>query len=450
MAVFSTDLSNTVDIWLESKRYQSIMDIFRTLNAVDIAVILEEQIPKKLLLLFRLLPKKLAAEVFIEMSTESQKMLIDAFSDTELAAIVNELYVDDAADVIEEMPANVVKRILRQTNSDTRRNINELLKYPDDSAGSIMTTDFISLSPELSAGEALDIIRNEGADKETIDICYIVKDCKLIGEVSLKDIVLCKHETLIESIMNTNVIYAGTSEDIEEASEKLARYDLTVMPVIDGESRLVGIITVDDAIDVMREEATEDMEKMAAITPSEKPYSKLSVFEIYKNRIPWLMLMMLSAVFTQMIIGKFEAALAAQIVLTGFIPMLMDTGGNSGSQTSVTVIRSLSLGELNFKDIFKVIFKELRVAILCGLSLAAVNFLKLMVFDRVGILISITVSLTLLITIIVAKLVGCILPLVVNKIGLDPAVMASPIITTVVDAVALIIYFALATTLLKI
>ena len=450
MAVFSTDLSGTVDTLLENKRYTSIMDIFRTLNAVDIAVILEDQTPQKLLVLFRLLPKELAADVFVEMGHDSQEMLINAFSDAELSAIVNELYVDDAADIIEEMPANVVKRILKQADSDTRKQINDLLKYPDDSAGSIMTTDFIGLSPDLTAAQALSVIRRKGVDKETIDICYVVEKSRLIGEISLRELVLAEEDTPVSELMDENVIFAKTLEDMEEAADKFARYDLTVMPVVDGDSRLVGIITVDDAIDVMREEATEDMEKMAALTPSEKPYPKLSVFEIYKNRIPWLMLMMISAVFTQLIIGKFEAALAAQIVLTTFIPMLMDTGGNSGSQASVTIIRSLSLGEIQLRDIFKVIFKELRVALMCGLSLAVVNFAKLMLFDKVGLMIALTVSLTLLAVVLIAKFVGCTLPLLVKKIGLDPAVMASPIITTVVDAIALIIFFGRATTLLGI
>lgn len=450
MAVFSTDLSNTVETLLENKRYNSVRDVLSTVNAVDIAVILEDQPPQKLILLFRLLPKELAAEVFVEMEHESQELLINAFSDKELGELVNELYADDATDIVEEMPANVVKRILKQADSETRKQINELLKYPEDSAGSLMTTDFVSLSPALTAKQALFAIRQKGVDKETIDICYVVDKSKLLGEISLRSIVLANEESLVSELMDDNVIFANTSEDIEGVADKFARYGLTAMPVVDGENRLVGIITVDDAIYVMREETTEDIEKMAALTPSEKPYPKLGIFEIYKNRIPWLMLMMISAVFTQIIIGRFEAALAAQIALTAFIPMLMDTGGNSGSQASVTIIRSISLGEVNFSDIFKVIWKEMRVALLCGISLAAVNFAKLMLFDNVGIPISLTVSLTLLSTVMIAKFVGCTLPLIVKKIGLDPAVMASPIITTVVDAIALMIYFGLATTLLGI
>lgn len=448
MAVFSTDLSSTVETLLENKRYNSVRDVLSTVNAVDVAVILEDQPPQKLILLFRLLPKELAAEVFVEMGHDSQELLINVFSDKELGELVNELYADDAADIVEEMPANVVKRILKQADSETRKQINELLKYPEDSAGSLMTPDFVGLAPTLTAGQALSAIRRKGVDKETIDICYVVEKSKLLGEISLRSIVLANENAVVSELMDENVIFASTLEDIEEVAQKFARYGLTALPVVDGENRLVGIITVDDAIDVMREETTEDIEKMAALTPSERPYPKLGVFEIYKNRIPWLMLMMISAVFTQLIIGRFEAALAAQIALTAFIPMLMDTGGNSGSQASVTIIRSLSLGEIGFSDIFRIIWKEFLVALLCGGSLAIVNFLKLLFFDRVMLSVAMTVSLTLLATVLIAKFVGCSLPLIVKKIGLDPAVMASPIITTVVDAIALMVYFALATTLL--
>lgn len=450
MAVLTADLKSTIGTLLENKRYSSVKDILITLNAVDVAVILEDQPPQKLTLMFRLLPKELAAEVFVEMEHESKELLINAFSDSELSELVNELYLDDAADIVEEMPANVVKRILKQADPQTRKQINELLNYSDDSAGSIMTPDFIDLSPTLTAAEALNVIRRKGVDKETIDICYVIEKRKLLGEISLRSLVLANDDAFVYELMDENVVSACTREDIEQAAEKFARYDLTVMPVVDGEGRLVGIITVDDAIDVMREQTTEDIEKMAALTPAGKPYLRLGIFEIYKNRIPWLMLMMISSVFTQLIIGKFESALAAQIVLTAFIPMLMDTGGNSGSQASVTIIRGLSLGEVDFSDIFKVIWKELRVALLCGLTLAAVNFGKLMLFDKVGLMVSLTVSLTLVVTVGIAKFVGCSLPLLVKKLGFDPAVMASPMITTVVDAIALIVYFCLATSFLGI
>jgi magnesium transporter len=360
------------------------------------------------------------------------------------------MYADDAADLVEEMPASVVKRILKQASPDVRRDINELLKYPEDSAGSIMTPEFADLHSSMTAAEALDHIRLTGVDKETIDICYVIEKRRLIGLVSLRTLVLANARAVVSDLMDENVISVGTLDDIAVVADMFAKYDLTVMPVVDGENRLVGIVTVDDAIDVMRDEATEDIEKMAAITPSDKPYPRLSVMDLYKSRIPWLLLLMLSAVFTQLIIGKFEAALAANIILTSFIPMLMDTGGNSGSQSSVTIIRSLSLAEIRFSDIFRIMFKEMRVALLCGATLAVVNFGKLMLFDRLGAFVSLTVSLTLLATVVVAKFFGCTLPLLVKKIGLDPAVMASPIITTIVDAIALLIYFAIASAMLGI
>lgn len=313
-----------------------------------------------------------------------------------------------------------------------------------------MTPEFADLHSSMTAAEALDHIRLTGVDKETIDICYVIEKRRLIGLVSLRTLVLANARAVVSDLMDENVISVGTLDDIVVVADMFAKYDLTVMPVVDGENRLVGIVTVDDAIDVMRDEATEDIEKMAAITPSDKPYPRLSVMDLYKSRIPWLLLLMLSAVFTQLIIGKFEAALAANIILTSFIPMLMDTGGNSGSQSSVTIIRSLSLAEIRFSDIFRIMFKEMRVALLCGATLAVVNFGKLMLFDRLGVFVSLTVSLTLLATVVVAKFFGCTLPLLVKKIGLDPAVMASPIITTIVDAIALLIYFAIASAMLGI
>ncbi|MCH5279018.1 MAG: magnesium transporter [Christensenellaceae bacterium] len=450
MAVFSTDLSSTIETLLENKRYNSVRDILVTVNAADIAIILADQPANRLIRLFRLLPKELASDVFVEMDSDLQEQLINSFSDKELGELVNELYMDDAVDLIEEMPANVVKRILSQADPETRRQINELLKYPEDSAGSLMTTEFADLTPHMTAEEALGHIRLTGIDKKTIDVCYVVEKRKLIGLISLRTLVLADSGSLVSDLMDENVISAGTLDDIEEAAGMFAKYGLTSLPVVDGESRLVGIITVDDAIDVIRDEATEDIEKMSAITPSDKPYPRLGVFELYKNRIPWLLLMMISSVFTQMIIGRFEAALAAQIVLASFIPMLMDTGGNSGSQASVTIIRSLSLNEIGFSDIFRIIWKELRIATLCGLSLAAVNFAKLMLLDRVGLMIAVTVSVTLAAAVIIAKFFGCTLPLLVKKIGLDPAVMASPMITTIVDAISLIIYFGIATLMLNI
>lgn len=457
MAVFSTDLSQTVEVLLERKNYNSVKDILSTVNPADIAVIFRDQPAQRLLMLFRLLPKETAADVFVEMEPVLQEQLINAFSDKELADIVNEMYADDAADLVEEMPASVVKRILKQASPDVRRDINELLKYPEDSAGSIMTPEFADLHSSMTAAEALDHIRLTGVDKETIDICYVIEKRKLIGLVSLRTLVLANARAVVSDLMDENVISVGTLDDIAVVADMFAKYDLTVMPVVDGENRLVGIVTVDDAIDVMRDEATEDIEKMAAITPSDKPYPRLSVTDLYKSRIPWLLLLMLSAVFTQLIIGKFEAALAANIILTSFIPMLMDTGGNSGSQACVTVIRGISLDEIEFRDIFKVVWKEIRVAVLCGICLAIACFGKIMLVDHmllksesVTTWVALVVSLSMAVTVFLAKLVGGTLPLLAKKLGFDPAVMASPIITTIVDFLSLLVYFTFATTILHI
>ena len=443
------DLSQTIETLLERKQYNSVRDILVTVNAADIAVIFEDQPADRLLRLFRLLPKELAADVFVEMDTDLQQELINGFSDKELSEILNEMYDDDAADLVDEMPANVVNRILRQADPDMRRTINELLKYPEDSAGSIMTTDFVDLKPTMTAKEAIDNIRRTGVDKETIETCYVTEKRKLIGTVTLRELVLADENAIVSDLMDENFIAAETKEDSEAVADMFAKYDLLSIPVVDSEMRLVGIVTVDDAIDVIREEATEDIEKMAAITPSDKPYPRLSVFELYKNRIPWLMLLMISATFTQLIISGFADALSEVVYLTAYIPMLMDTGGNSGSQASVTIIRSISLGEIEFKDIFKVIFKEFRVGALCGATLAALSFGKLMLIDGLpphySLAISLTVAGTLLITVILAKFFGCTLPLIVKKVGLDPAVMASPMITTIVDALSLLVYFLLAT-----
>ncbi|MCI6836260.1 MAG: magnesium transporter [Eubacteriales bacterium] len=444
-------LEQTISSLLENKRYSSVKDILVTLNAVDIAAIFGELSEDALPLLFRLLPKELAADAFVEMDADRQESLITRFSDTELKAVIDELYIDDAVDLVEEMPANVVKRILKQADPDTRKLINELLKYPDDCAGSIMNTEFVELRTRQTIADAIRVIRREGLEKETINDCFVTNaDRTLAGIISLRTLILSKDEDLVGDRMDTNVISVTTMEDQESVAEKFKKYDLTAMPVVDGENRLVGIVTVDDAIDVMEEEATEDIEKMAAMTPSDKPYLKTSVWDIYKHRIPWLMLLMVSATFTGLIITKFEHALAAQVVLTAYIPMLMDTGGNSGSQSSVTIIRGLSLSEIHFKDIFAVLWKEIRVAVLCGLSLAVVNFAKLLLLDRVGAQVALVVSLTLVVTVAAAKFIGCTLPLLAKKIGFDPAVMASPLITTIVDALALLTYFGIASSLLHI
>ena len=457
MAESSLSLLTAIDALFEAKRYPALRDILIRLNAVDVAALLNEVSDKALPFLFRLLPKELAAETFVEMDSDAQELLIRSFSDSELKDVVDELYVDDAVDLIEEMPANVVRRILRQAEPETRKVINELLKYPEDSAGSIMTTEFVTLRPDMAVEDAIKRIRRTGVDKETVNTCYITDEKRhLIGAISLRTLILADEDTIISELMEPNVISVSTLEDQETVAHQLAKYGFTALPVTDAENRLVGIVTVDDAMDVLEEEVTEDISKMAAVTPSDKPYLKTGVFEIWKNRIPWLLLLMVSATFTGMIITKFENALAAQAALTAFIPMLMDTGGNSGSQASVTVIRAISLGEADFRELPRVIWKECRVALLCGLSLAAVGFLKLILIDRlllsnpeITTAICLVVCATLAVTVVVAKLVGCTLPILAKKIGFDPAVMASPFITTIVDALALLIYFRFAAVLFK-
>lgn len=399
--------------------------------------------------MFRLLPKELAADTFVEMDEESQELLILGFSDRELKEVIDELYVDDAVDLVEEMPATVVKRILRQTAPEMRKMINEILKYPEDSAGSIMTTEYVNLRPEMTVAEALKRIRMTGVDKETIYTCYVTgPDRTLTGIVTAKALLLSQNEQKIADIMESHVISVQTMTDQEQVALMFNKYNFLALPVVDQENRLVGIVTVDDAMDVMQEETTEDIEKMAAIVPSDRPYMRTGIWTTFKQRIPWLLILMVSATFTGMIITSFENALAAQVVLTAFIPMLMDTGGNSGSQASVTIIRGLSLNEIHFKDLFRILWKELRVGILCGTVLAAANFIKLLLIDRVSITVAFTVCLTLTVTVILAKLVGCSLPMLAKKIGFDPAVMASPFITTIVDAFSLLIYFQIASLLL--
>ena len=457
----TVSLFETIQTLLDNKRYATLRDILNTMNPVDIAAVFEDLQSEKTALLFRLLPKETAADTFVEMDEDTQELLIHGFSDTELKELIDELYVDDAVDLIEEMPANVVKRILRQADPETRKEINEILKYPEDSAGSIMTTECVILRPKMTAEEAIKRIRRTGIDKETIYTCYVSDSSStLIGIVTIKTLLLSEDDEVIENIMETNVISVNTLDDQEMVAQMFNKYNFLALPVVDKENRLVGIVTVDDAIDVMEEEATEDIQKMAAITPTtDKPYDKVGVFETYFSRIPWLLILMISATFTGMIITGYEDALAASsaVYLTAFIPMLMDTGGNSGSQASVTVIRALSLGEIEFKDIFKVVFKECRVSLLCGVTLAAANFAKMMLFDKLVLhnsditpLVAFTVCLTMVVTIFCAKFVGCTLPMLAKKIGFDPAVMASPFITTIVDAISLIVYFRIATALLNV
>ena len=441
---------------LEEKKYATLRDILVTMNSADIAALFTDLEEERLPLLFRLLPKELAAETFVEMDAEEQELLIRSFSDNELKQIVDELYVDDAADLVEEMPANVVKRILRQADPEMRRSINQILRYPENSAGSIMTTEYVSLRPNMTVEEAILRIRRQGVDKETIYTCYVTAGRVLLGIVTVKDLLLCDDDEMrIEDVMSTNVISVNTHTDQEEVAQALRKYDFLALPVVDNENRMVGIVTFDDAMDVLEDEATEDMEIMGGMLPSEKTYLRSSALELFKNRIPWLLLLMVSATFTGMIITSFEGALAAQVALTAFIPMLMGTGGNSGSQSSVTVIRALSLGELRFSDLPRVIWKEIRTAVLCGVALAAVCFIKIWLVDRmllgngqITLMIDAVVSLALLVTVIAAKLVGAVLPMAAKAMKLDPAVMASPFITSIVDALSLLVYFLFAKLLL--
>lgn len=436
-----------------AKKYARIREIFTEMNPVDIAALLNEFPKEKAAVLFRLLPKELAAETFVEMDSDVQEHLIKSFSDSELKDIMDEMFLDDTVDIVEEMPANVVKRILSNTDATTRAMINKILKYPEDSAGSIMTIEYVSLRKNMTVADALTRIRRTGVDKETIYTCYVTDyNKKLLGMVTAKDLLLSEEDTEIIDIMETNLIYAHTHTDKEEVSQMFSKYDLLALPVVDDEERLVGIVTVDDALDVMEEEATEDIEKMAAIRHVDKPYFQTSVWQTYKSRIPWLLLLMISATFTGMIITGFEDALSVNIVLSACIPMLMDTGGNCGGQASVTIIRALSLEDVHFKDIFKVIWKEFRVALLCGTSLAIVNFAKMMILNRseASVMIILVVSIALFFAVIIAKFIGCILPMLAQKIGFDPAVMSSPFITTIVDALTLLIYFNLAVWILHI
>lgn len=448
---------------LEERKYADIKETLKDMNPIDIAELLSELKDEQIPLVFRLLSKETAADVFVEMDSDMQVLLIKHFSDNELRQVFDEMFLDDTVDIIEEMPANVVKRILGNTDPETRKQINEILNYPEDSAGSIMTVELISLRPKMTVSEAFLRIRRTGVDKETIYTCYVTDDSKkLIGVVTVKDMLLADEDTPIGDIMQQNIISVNTLDDKEDVAKIFLEYGFMAVPVVDKEERLVGIVTYDDAIDVISEEREEDIQVMAAITPSDDEYLKMSVFKIWKSRVPWLLLLMISATFTGLIITSFEAKLAASVVLTAFIPMLMDTGGNSGSQASVTIIRGLSLEQIEFRDIFKVQWKELRVAFFCGLTLAVANFAKILLVDSLliktpglypinasSLLVIATICLTLMVTIVAAKFIGCTLPIIAQKIGFDPAVMASPFITTIVDAVSLLVYFGFATWLLK-
>ena len=420
------------------------------LNEADIAEILDEiDDNEKRIRIFRLLPKTIAADVFADLDLDNQQNIITSLSMKEAGTILDNLFADDAVDLIEEMPANIVTKLLKNTTKETRADINFLLKYPINSAGSIMNTAYIDLKENITVNQAIEKIRKEKEDTETLNICFVLdKERKLKGAMFLKDLLFKKPQTLIKDIMETKVLYVNTYDDQEEVANSFSKYDVNTMPVVDSENRMVGIITIDDIVDIMEQEATEDIEKMAAISPTDKPYMKTSVFETWKKRIPWLLLLMISATFTGKIIQTYEEALASYVILTSFIPMFMDTGGNAGGQASVTIIRGISLKEIEFKDILKIMWKEFRVAILTGITLAAANFIKLLVIDKVNMSIASVVCLTLIVTIIFAKIVGCTLPLLAKKVGFDPAVMASPFITTIVDALSLITYFQIATILL--
>ena len=443
---------------LDAQRMKELQNRLEEMNEFDVAEFLTEVDTQRMPMVFRLLSKGKAAEVFANLEAPEQELIINSITDSELGAIIEDLYVDDAVDMMEELPANVVKRVMRTATRETRNLINQYLKYPENSAGSIMTAEFVDLKKYMNVREAIARIRRIGEDKETIYTCFVTSaDRKLEGVVSVKDLLLNDDETVVGDIMDTNVVFCMTQDDQEEAAEKISDYDLMALPVTDREGRLVGIVTVDDVIDVMEKEATEDFEIMAAMTPSDKPYSRTGAFDIWKNRVPWLLFLMLSATFTTMILNSFEEALAVQTVLIGFVPVIMGTGGNSGAQSSTAIIRSISLGDTEPADVLRVVWKEWRVSILCGVSLAAVNLVKMLLVDRllmnnpeVTVTVALTVSLAIVLTVMFAKVVGSSLPILAEKIGLDPAVVATPLITTISDAVSLLIYLEIARLLIHV
>lgn len=439
----------TIQELLQTQQYTKLRQLLVDLNDADIAACMEELPVQSMVKAFRILPKDLAADIFSYLDVDLQQTIITSMTEREAASIIDNLMADDAVDLLEEMPANVVKRLLESASPETRRDINHLLRYPEDSAGSIMTVEYVDLKENLTVEEAIARIRKVGLDSETVNICYVLDaQRKLVGTVALRYLLLSEPDEVIGDIMHENVVSVHTHTDQEEVARQFQKYGFTAMPVVDNENRMVGIITVDDIVDVIEEEATEDMEKMAALVPSDKPYMRTSVWETYKKRIPWLLLLMVSATFTGSIITSFEDALSVYVALTAFIPMLMDTGGNAGGQASVTIIRGLSLGEIEYRDVPRIMWKELRTAILCGGTLAVANFAKLMLFDRVGLAVALVVCLTLVVAVMVAMLVGCLLPMAAKRIGFDPAVMASPFITTIVDALSLLVYFQIATFML--
>ena len=436
---------------LKTKQYTTLRQSMEDMNCADVASCIEELEEDEMMRVFRIMPKDMAADVFSYLETDTQQFIITRMSDKDAAGIIDNLMADDATDLLEEMPANIVKKLLKNASAETRRDINHLLQYPEDSAGSIMTVEYVDLKESMTVEDAISRIRERGVDSETINICYVIDaNRKLLGTVALRYLLISPLDAIIGEMMHENVIYLNTLMDQEEVARTFQKYDFTAMPVVDNEERLVGIITVDDVVDIMEEEATEDMEKMAAIIPSDKPYLKTNIFETWRQRMPWLLLLMVSATFTGAIITKFEDSLAKMAILVAYIPMLMDTGGNAGGQASVTIIRGLSLNEIEYRDVIKVIWKEVRVAVLCGLTLAIANFVKLMLFDKLPVSVALVVCLTLICAVLAAKFIGCTLPILAKRLGFDPAVMASPFITTLVDIISLVVYFQIATHILNI
>lgn len=435
---------------LENKQYTRLRQRLEEMNDADIAAVLEELDNEEMLKVFRILPKDAAADVFAYLEVDEQQYLITMLSEKEAGVIIDNLMSDDAADLLDEMPANIVKKLLANVSPGTRRDVNDLLRYPEDSAGSIMTVEYVDLKENLTVAGAIERIRKIALDRETVNICYVLDSGRrLVGTVALRYLLLSEPDEIIGDIMHENVISIHTHTDQEEAAAQFQKYGFTAMPVVDNENRMVGIITVDDIVDIMQEEATEDIEKMAAVMPSDRPYLKTSVLEGWKKRIPWLLLLMISSTFTSKIISSFEDALSVCVVLTAYIPMLMDTGGNAGGQASAIIIRGLSLNEVEFRDWFRVAGKEIRIAVMCGITLAVANFVKLLVFDHVAVTVAVVICLTLVCAVMIAQIVGCSLPMIAKKLGFDPAVMASPFITTIVDALSLLVYFSVATHLLN-
>ncbi len=442
---------DTIKNLIEESKYKELKLTINTINAVDIAELFEELSMDKVLITFRILSKDTAADVFAYLNRDQQQFIIESITDREIKNIINELFIDDTVDFLEEMPASVVKRVLKNTDDQTRQIINQFFNYPENSAGSIMTIEFVDLKKNMSVNQAIAHIRRTGLDKETINNCYVIdKNRKLEGIVSIRRLILSDEEAIIEDIMETSIIKINTFDDQEIIADLFKKYDLTTMPVVDKENCLVGIVTVDDVIDVIEQENTEDFQIMAAITPSEEEYLKTPALIMAKNRIVWLLLLMISATFTGMVIKRYEVLLSSMVILATYIPMLMGTGGNAGSQSSTLIIRSIALGEVNFSNIFKVIFKEFQVSLIVGFILALTNFVRIILLDSTPVLVALTVSISLFITIMLAKMIGSTLPLLAKKVKIDPAILASPLISTLVDATSLIIYFSFASVLLKV